>query len=452
MPFANSAKTGRKSKRSNESEAYTPNKSNSGKGQRYIEYFLAICAVGAVVLAILVSLIYTGYVELNSDGISGIVRKIIFNHSSYGDDFADRRKNTGDDQSIPPKPIPVLDRELYDKKIYSLAHRVFPIPDIATTTASTTTATIPKTGSTTVKTIDYLWPVKTDYPKAGAILPFKRVVAYYGNLYSKQMGALGEYPEDEMLAKLSAEVDAWTAADPETPAIPALHYIAVTAQQSRGDDGKYRARMPYTEIDKVLGMADKIGAIVFLDFQLGSSTLAEELPIYSKYLELPNVHLGIDPEFAMLKSGKRPGTVVGTLDATDINFASEYLAGIVNSRDLPPKILVVHRYTRPMVTNYKQIITRPEVQIVIHMDGWGDRPRKLSSYNEYVYKEPVQFTGFKLFYKNDIRAPGTPIPAPKPAIVNADGSITPPTSSEPTIMSPAEVIKLNPAPIYIQYQ
>ena len=36
------------------------------------------------------------------------------------------------------------------------------------------------------------WPVKTAYPEAGAILPFKRIVAYYGNLYSKKMGVLGE--------------------------------------------------------------------------------------------------------------------------------------------------------------------------------------------------------------------------------------------------------------------
>src|SRR6187402_3532000 len=37
------------------------------------------------------------------------------------------------------------------------------------------------------------WPVKGAYPKPGALLPFKRIVAYYGNLYSKKMGALGEY-------------------------------------------------------------------------------------------------------------------------------------------------------------------------------------------------------------------------------------------------------------------
>ena len=43
------------------------------------------------------------------------------------------------------------------------------------------------------------WPIKGSYPNAGAILPFKRIVAYYGNLYSKNMGVLGEYPPTEML-------------------------------------------------------------------------------------------------------------------------------------------------------------------------------------------------------------------------------------------------------------
>src|SRR5688572_15634725 len=46
------------------------------------------------------------------------------------------------------------------------------------------------------------WPVKSEYPLAGAILPFKRIVAFYGNLYSKQMGILGELPRKQMLGKL----------------------------------------------------------------------------------------------------------------------------------------------------------------------------------------------------------------------------------------------------------
>ena len=46
------------------------------------------------------------------------------------------------------------------------------------------------------------WPVKKQpYPLPGAILPFKRIVAYYGNLYSVRMGILGELPPKQMLAK-----------------------------------------------------------------------------------------------------------------------------------------------------------------------------------------------------------------------------------------------------------
>ncbi len=53
------------------------------------------------------------------------------------------------------------------------------------------------------------WPVKAAYPNAGAIFPFHRVVAYYGNLYSKNMGILGEYPPTEMLSRLKVELKKW---------------------------------------------------------------------------------------------------------------------------------------------------------------------------------------------------------------------------------------------------
>src|SRR3989344_5737188 len=43
-----------------------------------------------------------------------------------------------------------------------------------------------------------LWPASTTYPLDGAILPFRRIIAYYGNFLSKQMGVLGEYPESEV--------------------------------------------------------------------------------------------------------------------------------------------------------------------------------------------------------------------------------------------------------------
>ena len=225
------------------------------------------------------------------------------------------------------------------------------------------------------------WPVKLEYPLAGAILPFNRIVAYYGNLYSKKMGVLGEYPTEEMFGKLQDEIKKWQAADSTVTVKPALHYIAVTAQGYPGKGDKYRLRMPFKQIDSVIRMAARINALVFLDIQVGLSTIQEEVPMLEPYLKMPQVHLGIDPEFSM-KTGKKPGTVIGTMDASDVNFTIKYLSDLAKANQLPPKILVVHRFTHAMVTNYKKIKPMPEVQVVMDMDGWGAQSRKLSTYRE----------------------------------------------------------------------
>src|SRR5438093_1244022 len=80
------------------------------------------------------------------------------------------------------------------------------------------------------------WPVNAPAPLPGAVLPERRIVAFYGNPLSKHMGVLGEYPVDDMLARLDHEVRRWQDADPSTPVQPALHLIAVVAQGSPGRD------------------------------------------------------------------------------------------------------------------------------------------------------------------------------------------------------------------------
>ena len=72
------------------------------------------------------------------------------------------------------------------------------------------------------------------------------------------------------------------------------------------------------------------------------------------YLKMPQVHLGIDPEFSM-KTGKKPGSVIGTMNDSDINFTIKYLSNLAKTNQLPPKILVVHRFTQAMIRNYKNI-------------------------------------------------------------------------------------------------
>jgi hypothetical protein len=348
---------------------------------------------------------------------------VIFGAVFLGNVFPPEYNRTIAENFFPPPAPPKLDTALYDAKLLALAN-IRPKTVSPSSTAAVSVSSTPVSASSTPK---LLWPVKAVYPNYGAILPFSRIVAYYGNFYSKGMGVLGEYPPDVMLEKLKAEVKNWEAADPSTPVMPAIDYIAVTAQGSKGADGKYRARMPYDQIDKAISLAGQVNGLVFLDIQVGLSNLQTEIPLLEKYLKMPQVELSVDPEFAM-HGGARPGTVIGSLDAADINYAANYLAGLVKANNLPPKILIVHRFTQAMLTNYRQIAPLPEVQIVIDMDGWGFGAKKINTYNVVAYKEPVQFTGFKLFYKNDLKPP-------------SKGMLT-----------PAEVLKLAPMPSYIQYQ
>ena len=65
----------------------------------------------------------------------------------------------------------------------------------------------------------------------------------------------------------------------------------------------------------------------------------------------------------------------------------------------------------------------PNVQVVIDMDGFGAPSLKRSTWRIVVQRDPVQYTGFKLFFKND-----------KP------------------MMTMQQVIELYPSPVYVQYQ
>jgi len=256
----------------------------------------------------------------------------------------------------------------------------------------------------------------------GSLFPGCRVVAYYGNPMSKRMGILGEIKPDSMLARLAKQAAAYAAVDSTRPVLPALELIATVAQAGPGRSGLYRARMPDTLIDRVMGWAEAHHYLVILDIQTGRSTMAAEMVPLMKYLARPYVHLALDPEFS-IGTKKIPGKVIGRIDAADVNAVSSVLAQLVDSLKLPPKMLIVHRFTRPMLSNHEKISLDPRVQIVIDMDGFGAPHLKYGSYKAYVHDRPVQFAGFKVFYKND-----------KP------------------MLTPQQVLELDPVPLFIMYQ
>jgi hypothetical protein len=273
------------------------------------------------------------------------------------------------------------------------------------------------------------WPVRGPTPLPNSLLPNRRIVAFYGNPLSKRMGVLGEYPQDQMLAKFDTVIAEWQKADATTRVQPALHLVASVAQGKPGKDGMYRQRSDTGLISKVYGWAKSKNALLFLDIQAGKSTVDSELTRLIPFLSQPDVHLGLDPEFYMHynREGRSPGSKIGAMDAADVNYAIAQLAQLVTAHNLPPKVLVVHRFTKNMLQNASQIKLDPRVQVVINMDGWGQPWLKFDTYKTCEIDEPVQFTGFKLFYHNDTR-------------------------KGDRILSAAEVLALRPRPLYIQYQ
>ena len=259
-------------------------------------------------------------------------------------------------------------------------------------------------------------------PLPGSVLPGCRIVAYYGNPLSKRMGILGEIPVPQMLTRLEAEAHAFERADTTKPVVRALEMITPVAQGSPGSKGLWRMRMADTLIENMAKLAESKGYLLILDVQVGKSTVAAELEPLIPYLKRPYVHLALDPEFSM-KGAAPPGKKIGTMDATDVNTAITLLEKLVDENKLPPKILIVHRFTQSMLTNHEKITRDPRVQVIIDMDGFGPPHLKLDSYKAYVQKRPVQYFGIKLFYKND-----------KPRFTAED------------------VMRLYPIPQYIQYQ
>lgn len=91
-------------------------------------------------------------------------------------------------------------------------------------------------------------------------------------------------------------------------------------------------------------------------------------------------------------------------------------------RDLPPTMLIVHQFTPSMITNKQAIRSTPNVQVVIHMDGFGSLPVKRSSYARVVADLPAgALTGWKNFYDEDQPTPTaqqTVDNAPRPMFIS----------------------------------
>lgn len=250
-----------------------------------------------------------------------------------------------------------------------------------------------------------------------------QVVAFYGYPGNTVLGILGEIGSPETMAEqLAGVVAQYDNVNGSRHAIGAFHLIAAVAQASPGPDGTYLYRMPAATVEEYIRLAEKHDFIVFLDLQIGHSTVADEVEHVRPYLANPRVHLALDPEWTM-PPGVAPGEQIGTMDAGQINAAQAVLDDVARVTGLRSRILVVHQFTEAMITNKATLQSYPNVDLVIDMDGFGGREIKLQHYAWYVARDGAPHGGIKLFYDEDI-----------------------------DIFQPAEVQEIVPQPDYIQYQ
>ena len=69
------------------------------------------------------------------------------------------------------------------------------------------------------------------------------------------------------------------------------------------------------------------------------------------------------------RAGIRPGVKVGQMMSSDVNYVIDVLDKLVREKNLPPKILVVHRFRFDLLPDAEKIKPTPAVQVVMHMGG-----------------------------------------------------------------------------------
>ncbi|MBX3070376.1 MAG: hypothetical protein KF883_07790 [Thermomicrobiales bacterium] len=259
---------------------------------------------------------------------------------------------------------------------------------------------------------------------AGAILPDNRILSYYGFPGEQLMGILGEYPPDQLLDILRDQAAEYEAVDPSRPVVLALEVITSVAQGWQGNDGDYLAYIPREKLMEYVEFTEANDMLLILDMQFGRKSVQEEFEAVREFLLYPHVHLALDPEFAV-DEGEVPSQVIGQIDAADVQYAMEELAALSAENNLPPKLLIVHQFVEQSITNREQIELIPGVQFVLEIDGYGSPDAKRATYAAITAGSPSEFFGFKLWYNPDQDYP---------------------------LMTPAEVLDLEPSPDLIIYQ
>lgn len=244
-------------------------------------------------------------------------------------------------------------------------------------------------------------PKPAQLPGGGRrLFPDRRVVAFYGNPRDDELGALGIGTPAQAARKLVAQAKPYNLK--ARPVLPAMELISTVATAAPGASGEYRDRMSFKMIRRYLAAARKVKALLVLDIQPGRGQFGPEVERLRPFLQEPDVGLALDPEWHV-GPDQLPGKVIGSTDADVVNAAATYLSKIVVERNLPEKLLIVHRFTDNMIARSDRLKPVRGVQTVVNVDGFGTNSVKVAKYHAFVKSTPTLRRGFKLFYKEDVK-------------------------------------------------
>jgi len=252
-----------------------------------------------------------------------------------------------------------------------------------------------------------------------SIFPRYRVVAYYGSTGGSALGVLGKGTPEQAAAAILHAAAPYAAYG--RPVQPAMELIAAVAQAHAGADGTYSYRLPDATIASYLAAARRHRMLLLLDVQPGRADFLSQVRQLEPYLTQPDVGIALDPEWKLTPS-QLPLRQIGSSDAAPINAVSAYVAGLVQRYRLPEKLFVVHQFQVRMLPDRSAIVARPGLAMSDHVDGQGPVKDKLGTY-AVLRAAPRFHMGFKLFYVKD-----------------------------PVLMTPKQVMALDPRPELITYQ
>lgn len=249
-------------------------------------------------------------------------------------------------------------------------------------------------------------------PPPGSYVDGARYVALYGHPGSRVLGALGEQGVAATVER--ARLMATTYVGFGRPVVPAFEILASVASSVAGADGDYSNEFGVDKFRPYVDAAAANGFHCVFDLQPGRARFPDQAREYAPLWRFPHVSIALDPEWRVNAPAIPGGGRIGSVDGSEVNETVDYLDAVVRLHRLPRKMLIVHQFTPSMITNKQLIRGTSNVQVVLHMDGFGPLLLKRGSYDRMVADLPAgALTGWKNFFDED-----SPTPTPSQTLAN----------------------------------